>query len=345
MARNKNPFGDPVSIYQKGELFRVRYYPTGLITEPNDRKDLPDSFHSREAAEKPADLLRQSLLEHRDIYGPGSDKGHTPLGDALATYVGEQKMGIASQAIPAGTATGRISDSTLALKKFSCARDFRVRDLTDALARAVIAQLSEGQGRNHAPVATNTVKKRKVSLKHFGTWLLANGYVDKHPFYFLEAVNVEEQIIKNAEKRTRAVAKVNDAAFSPDVDNDTGIGLGDVPTLFIVSQLGDAIRIVESHETRLLDLRNKPLDPDTAWQTSQQPMLEVATGLRLCETLGLHTSRIDLESLIIGVDRQLDPRRPWRVESAWVSWRLSCLGERMESWTRSRQDRRGIRLS
>ncbi len=31
-------------------------------------------------------------------------------------------------------------------------------------------------------------------------------------------------------------------------------------------------------------------------------------------------------------------------ESAWVSRRLHTLEERMESWIRSRQDRRGIRL-
>ena len=86
-----------------------------------------------------------------------------------------------------------------------------------------------------------------------------------------------------------------------------------MPTLRIVSQLCDAIRIVESHESRLLIPRNKPLDPDTAWQTCQQPSFEVASGLRLNETLGLHTSRINLEALTIGVDRQQDPRRPWKI--------------------------------
>ncbi len=34
----------------------------------------------------------------------------------------------------------------------------------------------------------------------------------------------------------------------------------------------------------------------------------------------------------------------WSIESAWVSRRLHTLEERMESWIRSRQDRRGIRL-
>jgi len=33
------------------------------------------------------------------------------------------------------------------------------------------------------------------------------------------------------------------------------------------------------------------------------------------------------------------------VEPAWVSWRLSFLGERMEAWKRNRLEGRGIRLS
>jgi hypothetical protein len=167
VARKKNPYGDPVSVYRKGKLWRVRYYPTGLIGEPGDRKELSNSFHSRESADRAADLLRRSLLEHRDIYGPRSNKSYSPLADALTTYVAELKKGMASQAIPAGTAAGRISDLTLALKEFCRTRDFRVRDLTENLARAIITKLSVGQGRNGGPIAANTVRKRKVSLKKF----------------------------------------------------------------------------------------------------------------------------------------------------------------------------------
>jgi hypothetical protein len=65
----------------------------------------------------------------------------------------------------------------------------------------------------------NTVWKKKVPAKNFGTWLLSNTYVDKHPFGFLEAENVESQITVRAERRTRALTRVNEEVFAPDGDN------------------------------------------------------------------------------------------------------------------------------
>jgi hypothetical protein len=278
--------------------------------------EIPQSYKSESEARATADVLRTALIQHRNLNAPGSNKGDTPLADAYALYVAELQEGMATQAIPAGTALARISDVKLALEDLCRTREFRVRDLVDDAARSVIAKLSEGTGRSGGPMPLNTVRKKKVSAKNFGTWLLANAYVDEHPFDFLEAENIESRITVKAERRTRALTRVNEEIFAPDGDNDSGIGLEDVPTLHIVSQLGTAIHIVESRETDLIILRNKPLDPDVAWQTSQQPMLEVATGLRLNEMLGLHTSRIDLDTLTIGVDRQLDPRRPWKVGEA-----------------------------
>lgn len=70
-------------------------------------------------------------------------------------------------------------------------------------------------------------EKGKCPSKNFGTWLLVNDYVDKHPFAFLEAVNVEDQIAMKAERRTLALARVNDVDFSPDGDDDSAIGLED----------------------------------------------------------------------------------------------------------------------
>jgi hypothetical protein len=58
VARTKNPYGDPVGTYRKRNVWRVRYYPTGLITEPSDRKDLPDSYGSEDAAKGAAEVLR-----------------------------------------------------------------------------------------------------------------------------------------------------------------------------------------------------------------------------------------------------------------------------------------------
>jgi len=311
VARTKNPYGDPVGTYRKRNVWRVRYYPTGLITEPSDRKDLPDSYGSEDAAEVAAHVLRTALIEHRNACGPGANNGDVPLSQALARYVRELRDGMASSMIPDGTGKARISDVSRGLSKLCDKREFRVRDLQGDAARSVIAELAGGSGRGEAPKAANTLRKERVSINNFGNWLLSNDYVDQNPFFFLAAETDEGMFAKRIEVRTRALTRVNEESYSSDGDNDSGIGLDDVPTLDIVSQLGSAIRIVESRSTGLIVLHNKGLSPDTAWQTSQQPMFEVASGLRLNETLGLHTSRIELATLTIGVDRQLDPRRPW----------------------------------
>lgn len=311
MGRTKNPYGDPVGTYRKGKVWKVRYYPTGLITEPADRIDLIGTYGSKDAAEVPAAVLRTALIEHRNAYGPGANNGDVPLTQALARYVRELREGMASRLIPDGTGKARISDASRGLNKLCNKREFRVRDLEGDAARSAIAELAGRPGRGGAPKAANTLRKEKVSIKNFGSWLLSNGYVERNPFFFLAAETVESRFAKRIEVRTRALTRVNEENYASDGDDDTGIGLDDVPTLDIVLQLGSAIHIVESRKTDLIDLRNRALSPDTAWQTSQQPMLEVATGLRLNEMLGLHTSRIELATLTIGVDRQLDPRRPW----------------------------------
>ncbi len=313
MARTKNPLGDPVSIYRKRNVWKVRYYPTGFISKPEDRMELSESYDSKAAAEGPAAVLRAALSEHRNAYIPGANDGDTPLSQALARYVRELQDGMASRMIPDGTGKARISDVSRGLSKLCDKREFRVHDLEGDAARSVIAELVGGSGRGGAPKAANTLRKEKVSINNFGTWLLSNGYLEQNPFLFLAAETNEGRFAKKAEQRVRALTRVNQESYSSDGDDDTGIGLDDVPTLDVVSQLGSAIRLVESRSTEVIVLHNKALSPDTAWQTSQQPMLEVATGLRLNETLGLHTSRIELATLTIGVDRQLDPRRPWVV--------------------------------
>ena len=312
----KNPLGNPVSTYRKRNVWRVRYYPTGFITEPSDRKELPDSYGSEDAAKGAAHVLRTALVEHRNAYVPGANSGDVPLAQALARYVRELREGMATRLIPDGTGKARISDVSRALSNVCGHREFRVRDLQGDAARTVIAELAGRSGRGGAPKAANTLRKEKVSIKNFGSWLLSNGYVDQNPFLFLAAETEEGRFTRRTERRTRALTRVNEENYASDGDGDTGIGLDDVPTLDIVSQLGSAIRIVGSRDTDLIDFRNRALSPDAAWQTSQQPMLEVATGLRLNETLGLHTSRIELATLTIGVDRQLDPRRPWVVGQA-----------------------------
>jgi integrase len=57
--------------------------------------------------------------------------------------------------------------------------------------------------------------------------------------------------------------------------------------------------------------RLRPLREEVARQMAAMPLLRTAAGLRHCETLALHTSRIDLDGLTIGVDRQLVRSAGW----------------------------------
>ncbi len=307
MARTKNPFGDPVSVFRKRNIWRVRYYPTGFITDPKDRTEHPISHDSKAAAQRAAAVLRRSLIERRNAYAPGANNADAPLSHALARYVRELRDGMASRMIPDGTGKARISDVSRGLRTLCDKREFRVRDLEGDAARSVVAQLARGNGHGGAPKAANTLRKEKVSINNFGMWLQRNGYLDQNPFLFLAAETNEGRFAKKAKLRVRALTRVNQESYSPDDDDDTGIGLDDVPTLDVVSQLGPANRIIESRRTALIVLYNKALSPDAAWQTSHQPMFDVATGLRLNETLGLDTSRIELAAC--GKSRQKELAR------------------------------------
>ena len=90
-GRTTAPYANPVSIYRKVSLWPVRYYPTGLITKADDRRGLRDSLASKGLAEKAADVVRHTLYVHRAIYGPGRNKGNTPLADAFARYVADRQ--------------------------------------------------------------------------------------------------------------------------------------------------------------------------------------------------------------------------------------------------------------
>ncbi|MGE0309921.1 MAG: hypothetical protein AB7Q27_29645, partial [Acidimicrobiia bacterium] len=54
MSREKSPFAQPVRIARQRNGLVIRYYPAGLITDPNDRVKLPGSWRTdipHEAAE------------------------------------------------------------------------------------------------------------------------------------------------------------------------------------------------------------------------------------------------------------------------------------------------------
>ena len=52
MARTPNPWGDPVRVRRKGDVFKIVYYPTGLVGDPATRKTYPGSWNTPEEPRK-----------------------------------------------------------------------------------------------------------------------------------------------------------------------------------------------------------------------------------------------------------------------------------------------------
>ena len=317
MPRPKNPFGDPVRVRLHRGFWRVRYYPTGFITEERDRKDLPFKYPSKETAEAAATVLRERLIAHRDIWSMGGVRHQVPLLDVATRFIEHLREQRDTRMMPGGTAGSRISDATLYLLPLARSKGAAIGDLEEAgLARQIIDGIDCATKKNGTPKTDNSRKRARASMRLFGKWLVSEGFVVSDPFGFLDLETEDTREKKRTDVRVKALERVDNDVYLDDGDSDTGIGLGDVPSLGIVSQLRDAIYAVETQTDALVILRRRILAPVDGWMTSQQPMFQTATGLRLSETLGIHTSRIDLATLTVGVDRQLDPRTPWIPGSA-----------------------------
>lgn len=113
MSRPRKPYGDPVAIRRTGETYKVRYYPTGVITRPVDRKELPGVFPTEAAAEAAADLLRVKLIEHRNHYLPDGDRGCVSLETAVAAFIAAMQGANQSNDLPLGTLRRIQSDMRL----------------------------------------------------------------------------------------------------------------------------------------------------------------------------------------------------------------------------------------
>ncbi len=106
MGRPKNLFGDPVAVYRRGSRWALRYYPTGLVTSSSDRQVLPESYGTKEEAERVADTLRKELYKLRAASSTPATKPDQPLSVAIEAYVKEQK---GDDHAPTGTSKKRIS--------------------------------------------------------------------------------------------------------------------------------------------------------------------------------------------------------------------------------------------
>ena len=89
MARPANPYGDPVSIRRKGSRYKIRFYPTGIITSPNDRKEVPGAYPTAEEATAAAAVLRAKLVEHRDRFRPECGRSSVLVSTAAAEFVSD----------------------------------------------------------------------------------------------------------------------------------------------------------------------------------------------------------------------------------------------------------------
>jgi integrase len=299
MTRPRNPNGDPVAIRKKGDVYKVRYYPTGVITDPTERKELPGVFHTQAAAEAQAALLRERLIEHRDSHLPGTSRGYARLSSVLRDYLIEQKRAYESMALPLGTHRKLMSDMRLYVEPVATQLDVRIKDLPTQAARMICDGVTQSGN------VENTITASQWSLGHFGSWLVTKGFLQENPFTPFIVSNPESIADKKKRKRSEANERATRETFEIAAQAGQGLGVEDVPTLEVVSALSDAMYRRESGKASMPNSRLLPLGDEVARQISAMPLLRTATGLRHCETLALHTSRVNLERLSIGVDRQL----------------------------------------
>jgi len=71
MSREKNPFDNPVRVARQRNRLVIRYYPSGLITDPNDRVQLPRSWRA-DAPRRRERVHHEHPRRRRDRHDEGS---------------------------------------------------------------------------------------------------------------------------------------------------------------------------------------------------------------------------------------------------------------------------------
>jgi hypothetical protein len=315
MGRPKNPFGDPVSVYRRGSRWAVRYYPTGLVTSSDDRQVLPESYGTKEDAERVAEALRQELYKLRAASSTPATKPDQLLSAVLEDYVKEQKK---DEHTPTGTVRKRISTVRLYVMDSEAAA-MPVRHLPGRQAELIVRTMRRAKKADGSPKGENTIDGAERALAHCGRWLAKEGYSVSNPFAEPLGDKSKRQEDRRVMNRQRAVARVTrERPEDEDGDADRGIGLEDVPSPETCLALRDAISRRETLGPP--DRRSsgpgskggaKPLSLEAAQPVADSVLLRSASGLRTCEALVVHTSRIRFDEGIIVVDRQLDRYKLW----------------------------------
>ena len=119
-------------------------------------------------------------------------------------------------------------------------------------------------------------------------------------------------------ERKKAIIRVHHSDPFSDGDDDDAINPSDLPNYGQILAVRDAIVLRETMGPPQRKERGRgasggasTLAKETATQFADNITFTAASGLRMCETLAAHTSRIRLDDLIVMVDRQLDRHKPW----------------------------------
>jgi len=254
MARPRNPNGDPVAIRKKGDIYKVRYYPTGVITDPIERKEFPGVFHTQAAAEAQAALLRERLIEHRQSHLPGGNRGFARLSTVTREYLKDQERAYETGALPLGTLRKIKSDMRLYVEPAATRCDVRIKDFASQLAEQICTSITKSGN------VENTIVASQWSLGHFGAWLVTHGFLAQNPITPLIVSNPES--IADKKKRKRSVANEQAASETFEIETHIGQGLGieDVPNLEVVSALSDAMYRRQTGKASTPNSRLRPLN-------------------------------------------------------------------------------------
>ena len=316
MPRPKNPLGDPVSVQKRGEFLDIRYYPNGIVGDPSERRWLGTKFPldtAEEVIQTVAEQLRASLIAYRSAHGQGTV-------DELRAVTTREAVDVFVRSVErngnAPVGTSKAIQSRLSY------------NLSESFGDILIAELSQ-----HAAEIVKRVDKRKaagsqalrkegtrndicMTLGQFGAWVVPNLHI---PDPFKNELAKRQQAAPQR-KRQRAMQKVN--REDPFVRDEQTLDIESVdpdslPDRHEIERIANAAywrastgSIVESNVDDHRSNRHA-IDSDAARQTSRAIYFFAATGLRECEALAAHTSRIQINQQIVRVDRQLDRYKPW----------------------------------
>ena len=319
MPRPRNPWGNPVRVetFRRTDgtpYWRIRYYPTGRTDDHASRVYLPGSWGTRDEAEAIAAELRRELAALAAGRDPGAFPHEQPCELVIDAYLHDldarldvpkgtrRAWGVA---VRQGLQRGPLAEKLAALP---------IRELPAHAAELLTALDSAPSKRSGLPRIENTRGSYRTGLSHFGEWCVKRGFLVANPFEADPAAAKERRAAAKKVRRATAEARAKQATVRhADGDSDRGLGIRDVPSPATCTALQRAMvrQLVRSNVTTKSSGKGSrgglpPFDRDSAEQLSMSVLVRSFAGLRTCEALALHSSRVTADGLEIFVDRQWD---------------------------------------